>query len=76
MDDSLNCRVNTKVIFININININIEGVQVFLFVKEAEMRTIEFGEKVDGLVIFLYTIKTTTAKAITATVVSTPAMM
>lgn len=49
---------------------------QVFLFVKEAEIRTIEFGEKAEGMVFFLYTIKATTARAITATVVSTPVVM
>lgn len=47
-----------------------------FLFVKEAEMRTIAFGEKSEARVFFLYTIKTTTATAITATIVSTPAAM
>lgn len=39
-------------------------------------MRTIEFGEKAEGMVFFLYTMKATTARAITATVESTPAVM
>lgn len=49
---------------------------QVFLFVKEAEMRTTAFGEKSEARVFFLYTIKTARATAITATTVSAPATM
>lgn len=55
-------------------ININTEGVKIFLIVKKAEMHTTDFGDKGEGLVFFLYTIKATTAPtAITATAKTMP---